>query len=278
MILRKGVNRFAWTYSLQASPSNTPGVTITPANGSKGNYSQLASGANLTQDVWGMWLQVNGGATSTAARPIRLDIGIDPAGGTSYTRVLIPDILCGASASPVAGGGYFYFFPVWIKSGQSVGARAQGIETATFRVVAKFYGRPTRPDLACSGQWVETVGTPSGADGVAITPGTSSEGAWTSVGTSTRQCWWWQISGQINNGTITALSYFLDLAYGTAGAKVVIQENIPFFATGTTEQLCLYNGEDGTCDVPAGSTIYARVHCSGTPVSGFTVLAHGVGG
>lgn len=278
MIGIAGFNHFGWTYSLQVNPATTPGVAVTPANGSKGAYVQLASGANLTQDVYGVSLNINTGATTSTARPIRLDLGLDRAGGTSYTAK-ISDILCGASAAWATGLGYNYYFPLFIKAGTSVGVCGQGIETGTFRVWAKFFGRPARPDLIRTGQWAETVGTPSGAGGVSFTPGnSSSEGAWASLGTTTRNCWWWQLSAQINNSTITALAYFLDLAWGTASNKHMIQENILLAVPGTAETINLWNGEDGAEDVPVGSTLYVRGTCSGTAVTGFSALAHGIGG
>lgn len=278
MIGISGVPRFAASYSLQTGPSTTPGVSVTPGNGSKGTYVQLASGANLTQDVYGIWINVNTGSTSATARPIRLDLGLDPAGGTSYTAK-IPNILCGASAALATGMGYRYYFPLFIKAGTSVGVCAQGIETATLRVWAKFYQRPTNPDLVRAGMWAETVGTLSGADGVSFTPGNSgTEGSWASLGTSVRACWWWQVSCQINNGTITALAYFIDLAWGDGTNKTMIQENVPLIIPGTAETINFWNAQVGFADVPAGATLYVRGTCSGTAVTGFSALAHGIGG
>jgi hypothetical protein len=278
MIMLSGVPRFAWSYSGTASPATSPGVAVTPGNGSKGSYVALASGANIANDVYGLWINVNTGSTSTVARPIRLDIGVDPAAGTSYV-VELADILCGASAAYATGLGYMYYFPIFIKAGSSVGARAQGIETATLRVWAKFLGRPTNPDLVRAGQWAETVGSPSGGGGVSFTPGNSgAEGSWASLGTSVRACWWWQVSAQINNGTITALMYFIDLAWGDGTNKTMIQENIPLFAPGTSETMCFWNAQNGFADVPAGATLYVRGTCSGTTVTGLTALAHGIGG
>lgn len=278
MLGQSGINRFAWMYTLQTTASTTPGVAVTPGNGSKGTYAQLASGANLTRDVWGVWLWISQGSTSTAARPIRLDLGLDPAGGTTYTAK-IPDILCGASATYALGMGYVYYFPLYIKAGTSVGVAAWGIETATLRVNAKFYGMPTNPGVVRAGQWAETVGTPSGAGGVSVTPSNSNGTmTWATLGTSVCRNWWWQLSVQCNNGTITALAYRFDLAWGDATNKTMIQQYIPYWFGGTAESAQLLNAQQGFADVPAGATLYARGTCSGTAVTGFTALAHGIGG
>jgi hypothetical protein len=278
MLGQHAINRFAWMYSLHTTATTTPGVAVTPANGSKGTYAQLASGANLTQDVWGVWLWISQGATTGTPRPIRLDLGIDPAGGTTYTAK-IPDILCGLSSTYALGVGYLYYFPLRIKAGSSVGVAAWGIETATLRVVAKFFGRPTNPQVVRAGTWAETVGTPSGAGGVSVTP-SNSNGAmtWATLGTSVRRNWWWQLSVQCNNGTITALAYKFDLAWGDGTNKTMIQEHIPFLVGGTAESVQVLNSQQGFADVPAGATLYVRGTCSGTAVTGFTALAHGIGG
>jgi hypothetical protein len=274
-----GANRWGWQYSLTTAPTVTPGVSVTPGNGSKGSYVQLASGANLSQDVYLLWLMIGIGSTSNTARPVRIDIGLDPAGGTTYT-VKLADILCGQSATYATGLGYRYLFPLYIEAGTSVGVCGQATETGTFRVWGKFFGRPSEPDRIRAGQWAETVGTPSGAAGVSLTSGSSgSEGSWVSLGTTVRRCWHWQLSAQINNGTITALAYFVDLAWGDATNKTMIQENVMLFAPGTAETLGYWCADvPGFADVPAGATLYARATCSGTAVTGLTALAHGIGG
>ena len=123
MLLGVGKTGFNWWYSLQTTPSTTPGVSVTPGSGSKGSYVQLASGANLVNDVYGLLLWIVAGNTTATIRDILLDIGIDPAGGTSYAQLGgINNIFVPQAGNAVQGGRMFYF-PLFIKAGQSVGAQ-----------------------------------------------------------------------------------------------------------------------------------------------------------
>lgn len=276
-----GLNsRFAWKYSNFDAPSTTPGTSVTPgASNAEGSFTQIASAANIANEVHGILLWINGGNTSAAAKNHLLDIGIDAAGGTSYTAK-ISNIVCGQSSAAINGGIWFYF-PYRIPSGASVAARIQGSNgtAGTVRVGATFYGRPTRPELIRTGQYAETVGTITNSNGVSFTPGNSgAEGSWASLGTTTRSCFWWQLAAQIDNGTTTALAYHLDLAYGDASNKHMIIENRAFILPGTAEQTTVPLDLQGYCDVPAGATLYVRGSCSGTAVSGFNAVAVGIGG
>jgi hypothetical protein len=269
-------NSFGWSYSLQANPSTTPGVSVTPGSGAEGSYAQLASGANLTQDVYLIHLWVNAGNTTTGIRDILVDIGTDPAGGTSYSQTAgISDIFC-PQASNAVQCGYFMWFPMFIKAGSSVGARAQASSASTVRVMARFYGQPSQPHAIRAGQYSETVGV-SGNGGTPITCGnTAAEGSWTSIGTTTRDCWNWTLCSGHNVGTTTAQMYFFDLAYGDASNKHIIIENQPHLNPGTAEAT---GGVRYSMNwmVPAGGTLYVRGSASGTAET-TEVVAVGIGG
>lgn len=273
-------NRFTWKYSNFDAPSTTPGTSVTPgATNAEGSWTQIASAANIANEVCGILLWINGGNTTATQKDHLLDIGVDPAGGTSYTAK-ISNIVCGQSAAALNGGIWFYF-PLNIMAGSTVAARIQGSSgtAGTVRVGATFYGRPTRPEFGRCGQYSETVGTISGSGGVSFTPGNSAaEGSWVSLGTTTRACWFWQIAAQISNSTTTSLVYHIDLAYGDGSNKHMIIENRPMLLPGTAEQTSMPLDLQGACEVPAGATLYVRGACSGTAVTGFNAVAIGIGG
>ncbi|MGH7949134.1 MAG: hypothetical protein ACREQF_07925, partial [Candidatus Binataceae bacterium] len=107
-------------------PAANMGATVTPAQNSKGSYAQVFTA--LAFDAYFIAIQINSNNAAAAARDTIIDIGVDPAGGTSYT-VLIPDLLgsCAsnlAAISATAGCGIWYYFPLWIKAGSTIGARA----------------------------------------------------------------------------------------------------------------------------------------------------------
>jgi hypothetical protein len=273
-------NRFGWKYTNNNNPGTSPGTAVTPgATNAEGSWTAIASSANIANDVYGILLWVCGGATTANAKNHLLDIGVDPAGGTSYTE-RIANIVCGQSAAAVAGGRYFYF-PLAIKAGSSVAARIQGSNgtAGTVRVVATFFGKPSKPELVRSGQYAETVGSITNSNGVSFTPGNSNaEGTWVSLGTTAKDLWWWQLCVQIDNGTTTSLGYHIDLAYGDGSNKHMIIENLWLGLAGTAEATASPLPFEGACFVPAGSTIYVRGTCSGTAATGFNAVAVGIGG
>lgn len=285
MLAAPGLSAFHWTYdNYGANPSATPGTSVTPgASGAEGSWTQIASGANIAQDVWALALRISDGATSTAQKDHLLDIGIDPAGGTSYTAI-VSNIVCGAS-SPVGaqGSGHHFLLPLFIPSGASVAVRIQGSNATagTVRVGAKFYGKPSRPEAMPLGQYAETIGTITGTQGVSFTPGNAADGSWTLLGTTGKNLWWWQIAYQVSNATITAEYTYIDLAYGDASNKTQIMRAM--HGGTTSEQIgdalkSNLNPYEAFCFVPAGSNIYIRGRCLNAPDTGYNAVAIGIGG
>jgi hypothetical protein len=271
-----GKSGFNWWYSLQTTPSTTPGVAVTPGSSSEGSYVQLVSGANLAYDCYRIRLWFNAGNTTGTIRDILADIGLDPAGGTSYSQVGGIDNIFVPQASNAVGGGRWFEFPLFIKAGTSVGVRGQASSTSTFRCAAWFFGRPTNPQNLVFGQYAETIGV-SGNGGTPYTNGNSAAwGSWTSLGTTTRPCWYWQLAFGHNIGTTTAQMYFAELGYGDGSNMVTIIPCMPQFNAGTAEA----SGNPfawGIWEVPAGGTLYVRGSASGTAET-TEAVAIGIGG
>lgn len=275
-------NAFLWHFSNFTVPTATPGTSVTPgASNAEGAWTQIASAANIAYDVFMLYIAVGGGATTANQKDHLLDIGVDPAGGTSYTAV-ISNIVCGQTQAVTTGFDEFVF-PLFIKAGSSVAVRAQGSNATagTVRVVADFYGRPTEPALCPVGYWSETIGTITNSAGTTVTPGNAAEGTWTSLGTTTKDLWHWQIGLQLSNGTITAQYTTFDLAYGDATNKEIILEDVTIGFYGTAEiKASTLRGRsmvNNRRPVPAGSTIYARARCSTAPTATYNCTAIGIG-
>lgn len=274
-------NSFRWSYSNYDAASNTVGTSVTPgASSAEGNWTQIASGANIAQSVYGVFLLINSGATSASAKNHIIDIGYDPAGGSSYTAK-ITDLIVGQSAAyggQLSAGRAFYF-PLSIPPGSTVAVRVQGSSgtAGTIRVGATFYGRPTRPEMIRSSGYSETIGAVASTLGVSFTPGNSgAEGAWTSLGTTTRDLWWFQLGVQLNNATFSLnTSYQFDLAYGDGtNMHMIIENHMATVTTAESLQTLLSSGE---CLVPAGSTLYVRGSCANTADTGWNANAVGIG-
>ena len=265
---------FQWRKFTTPNPSTSPGTSITAGADTKGSWGQIA--AALDEDVYGFLLWIVAGAVSGAQRDYLIDIGVDPAGGTNYVPI-ISDILA-HQASRAVDCGRQYYFPMFIKAGARVGARAQGNGANTIRVAGIFYGKPTNPEVALVGQYSETIGV-SGNGGTSLTPGASgAEGSWVSLGTTTKHLWWWQLCVGFSTTVTTSKMYYFDLAVGDDTNKDIILENVALYHPGTAERTGQTLSMDGFWDVPAGSTLYVRGSCSGATDSGCNALAVGVGG
>lgn len=279
-----GLCAYNWTYdNWGANPGASPGTAVTPgASNSEGSWTQIASSANIAQDAYWIYLQVAAGATSGQSKPQLLDIGVDPAGGTSYTAV-ISNIVCGASPTLAQAGAREFCFPMFIPAGSSVAVRVQGANATagTVRAIARFYGQPTRPEAVPVGHFSETIGSITNSNGVSFTPGNAADGSWVSLGTTTLPLWWWQLGYQIDNATITAEYTYIELAWGDASNKHTMFKAMHGGTTGETCGLAMqtplilpaaYN------PVPAGTNIYVRGRCNNAPDSGYNAVAIGIGG
>jgi hypothetical protein len=276
MLGQQCINYFQWRYCLNVNPSTAPGTSITPGSGSKGSWYQLASGANLAQDVYEIIVWVFNGNTTATVRDIIMDIGVDPAGGTSY-NVLLADILVSQASNAVDGGRWFRF-PIFIKGGSSVGVRGRASNTTAFYVQIQFFGRPSAPDLLRVGQYSETMGA-SGNGGTGINVGnTGAEGSWVQLGTTTRALWYMTLCVGCSNGTTTSNRNYFDLAIGDASTKIIIVENLPAFLPGTAERTGNPMLGHAYWKIPASTNVYARGACQGTAVTGWQALAIGIGG
>jgi hypothetical protein len=282
MLVVPTVNAWGWYFDNAGSnPSATPGTSVTPgANNAEGSWTQIASAANIASGVWGMWIGISGGNTATAQKDHLLDIGIDEAGGSSYTAI-ISNLVCGQSQAGSTGCTEFYF-PINFPAGSSVAVRVQGnnATAGTVRVWAMFYGKPSCPEITPRGEVSETIGAITNSGGVSFTPGNAADGTWASLGTTTRTLWWWQLGVQVSNATITAHYTWCDLAYGDASNKRIIINKQMIGYYGTAEIAAQMHGAhmmQGFCHVPAGSNLYVRGRCNTTPLSGYNAVAIGIG-
>lgn len=263
-----------------ANPSASVGTFVVPGtSGAEGSWTQVLSA--LGKDVTGFMILVHAGATSLAQKNHLLDIGVDPAGGTSYTPI-ISNIVCGAtSAITASGAGHRYYFPFGIRAGSTVAARVQGSNATpgSVRIAIRAWGQPDHPELWPVGQYTETIGTITNTQGVAFTPGNAADGSWVSLGTTAKELWWWQIGYQVSNATILAQYTYIEIAYGDASNKHVICRVMHGGSTGETCGTALESHLlEAYCRVPAGSTIYIRGRCNAAPDTGYNGVAVGVGG
>jgi hypothetical protein len=283
MLFPSGLSDYSFSYyNWGTNPSATPGTSVIPgASNAEGAWTQIASSANIAQDVYWLAVQVFSGGTASSQKDHLLDIGVDPGGGTAYVAA-ISNIVCGESGG-IGGALPLFVFPLFIKAGSSVAARVQGnnATAGTIFIIATFKGQPSRPEAVPVGMFSETIGTITNSAGPSFTPGNAADGTWVSLGTTTKAMWWWQLGYQISNATITAERTFIELAHGDGTNKQII---IRTMHAGQTQEQCNPilpgNANMASClwHVPAGGELWVRGRCENAPDSGYNAVAIGIGG
>lgn len=238
------------------------GATITPTqNTTGGAYAQLIAGASVTEDVYGIDININTAAVSGAARDALATLGLDPAGGTSYTDVC--DLLCSQASTYVTGSGVWYYFPLWIKAGTSIGMRGSvnSVDLTAFNAFCRLYCRPTRPELIWCGQRIEQLGvTAASSTGTSVTMGTTSEGAWTSIGSPTRQIRYTEWGFGCNDAGMNLSVAHVDIGAGST-QKIIARDRLVIFDT--SERVSKIPGVPIWANVKAGEGMHVRMQCSG---------------
>jgi hypothetical protein len=190
---------------------------------------------------------------------------VDPAGGTAWVE-LIADLVCGythlGNAGPRAFSAY-YHFPLYIKSGSSLGVRARCAHSANItagRLAISAAGEPSRPDAWWCGQKVETLGiTAASSKGTDVTPGASGAfGSWTNVGGTISARYGsvqMGLNGENSAGS-TAQTCHWQLGYSSTplpGHPMI------YGHTGTAEETGRIGGHlPSFCNIPAGTQMQIR--------------------
>jgi hypothetical protein len=272
-------------------PSTTYGTSITPGTSNAyGSYTSVLSA--LTYDAYAIEINVNNAYTDSVNRGMLVTIGFDPAGGTSFgglggvTGNEISHLLCSGAyawySNGIPSGGHRFYFPVFVKAGTSIGAKAQTNEgtARTVRVAVNAYCQPSRPDAIRAGSFVRTYGaTTATTDGTTVTPGSASEGSWTSIGTTADRIWYLETGIGGRSATQNDSVSHLDVSAGDGSNKRTLLRDI-YFLTGATNDWTQKLGCHSTyASIASGDSLYARAQYNGLGApQGFSVAFYGVGG
>ncbi len=275
-----GANQFSWGTT---RPSNTNGTSVTPVT-TNAYSAYVALGASaLSFDSYGILININSNTTTNASRRSAIKIGVDLAGGTSYTDV-ITQLVAGDAAQYYLGGSN-YFFPLYIPAGATVAVAARGSVGTAFFVNATYFQKPVNPSVIRKGAYVETLGVTVGTgtvNGTSITPGTTNEGSWTLIGQTTQRLWWWQLGLQINDASKSNSSVFLDLGVGDTNVvgdpKDIIIGNF-LIGVNTSDSIINLPLTAGVeYNVPDGKFLFVRAQNSVANDAAYDVAVYGCGG
>ncbi len=245
--------------NLGALAATGVGVNFTAgASGADGTAVSILSA--LAHDVHYLVLAIGGINTAAADGNAALDVLSDPAGGTSWGSI-IDDLCCGMTPVPSATVGLtaWYYFPLWIKAGTSIGVRAKTAHTvaiATGQVAMWAFGEPRRPEQWWCGQKVETIGI-ADSKGTAVTPGTSGAfGSWTNIG-SASSARFGAVQLGINGSDANALANGWWWQLGVGSVQVPGSPTI-YRAIATSEQGGIVGMQPIFCNFPGGTQFQAR--------------------
>ena len=275
------VNEFSLVTPSVAIPMVSTGPTITPGNNAYGSYTQLIAGASVTDDVYGIWININAMAVSGSARDALVKIGVDPAGGSSYTDFVV-DLSgsCAGAANGTGLGGIVYYFPLRVRAGTSI-ALAASVNNGTVGTCSAWCwlkSKQSHPERARIGSFVRTFGsTLASSSGTALTPGTNAKGSYVQLGSAlVEPLWFWQIGVFNNNAVGNNNPLAFDLALGTASNKRIVIADLPIIAN-TAEALHYVSLGAEAVGAP-GDLVYARAAAQGAPSTGWSAAAYGIGG
>lgn len=260
-------------------PGTSQGASVTPTqNTTGGAYATLLASGSVTEDVYAIDICVNSIGTSGAARDALATLAIDPAGGTSFTDVA--DLLCGQAASVASGGagGVWFHFPLWLKAGTTIGMRGS-VNSATltaFQAYVRVYCKPSRPELIWCGQKIEQLGVTAGTStGTSVTPGTVSEGAWTSIGTLTRSHRFFEFGFGCNDAALNNNGYNVDVSIGDASNKKIIALD-RLVSTANTENVTKL-ASPIWANASASDIAYVRMQCGPNAVGTVSATVYAMG-
>lgn len=265
-----------------ASATNAAvGTSFTPGNNTYGTYVQLLAGAAVTEDAFGIAINVNTLFVTTQGRDALVKIGIDPSGGSSPIDV-IPDLLVSAAANFVGGvRGINYYFPIFIKAGSSVwiSGSVNNATVGTGNAIATLFCRPSRPELVRAGSFVRAFGiNRATSSGTAITPVNGSKSAYVQLGSALAEpLWWWCGGIGVNSNNMNNNAFQFDWALGsstTTNRAIIVDQ----WCGANLNELLSWDSWGVPALGAVGDLVFSRAACGGTVFAGFSVGAYGVGG
>jgi hypothetical protein len=263
-----------------AAPTNLPGTTVNnptgAANTKDTTWTTLI--ASTSFDAQLALVHIQGSSLSSTNTATLIDIGI---GAAASETVLIPDLLAGYSPPPAALGGFprHAIFPLYIPAGSRLSARAQSVRTTgSTKVWIELLGGAHGPDWWCGEQVIAYGITAASSIGTNVTQGgTSSEGSWTSIGTTSQdhKALIFLVHGSNTDTTMQTSAQNWDVGIDTTSTAILAQDFLSM--SGTAESI----GQHGIwmpiyADVPSGSVLAVRGSASVASPDVLDVALYGV--
>ncbi len=254
-------------------------VTGSGTANTKGSWTQILPA--LTFDAFYIYITALNTVASATDTSLLLDVGIDPAGGTSYI-VVVPNILFGFSFD-VDQMRQDFAIPVYMPTGSTVAARIQSVITSettdvAFQVVG---GIPSDNPFPPVGLIVDYGTNTSDSGGVAgSNADANTKSAWVEITPATTHPHRGiGFAKQGNTDAMSSSNWFADIGIGSAGSEVVLIGDL-YWKTTTSEKVggSFPPGGLVAAQVPEGSRLAVRTQTEDTNVnSAIDVALYGWG-
>jgi hypothetical protein len=262
----------SWAHCTTNFPS-TPAITVGTNFTAGLNDADAASVAiltNVTHDIEYLVLGFHATGGTGLNTSMLLDLLVDPAGGSTWaTDPLINDLLVGQAGTnaQATSGLSYYHFPIWLKSGHSLGVRARTAHTSdvtTGRIAVLAYGGNANPGSWWCGQHVTTIGVdPSISQGTNHTPGNSAAfSTWVNFGSALPApagAFQFFVQGTNTDATQQSLSYHFEFGIGSTRIGPPILRT-----TNTTEMGWAFPTGPIFYSAPSAAQLMVRAACSVT--------------
>lgn len=227
-----------------------------------GTITQLIA-ATTVEAEW-IYIAIHDMAVGATVTDALLNIYIGPGG----SETLFIDSLLAGWSSTLAQSGVpnRFWFPVRIPRGTRISGALRTLIASDVGTVYVCVGNSNGAHWVGSG--IETLGEVTASSrGTNVTPGTTSEGAWASMGTSGRRYRYLNMRPMGNNDT-SLLATTIAWDIGSGSAVLQGMEGLMFSTDGGNEFNMIWEAAGVWCDIPSGTALQLRGQSHGASVSG----------
>jgi hypothetical protein len=246
--------------NFSGQPATTWGTVVTSettAHNYPATYTQLIASTAFTTDWVSIQFHSNFGTATDTDSIVTIYAG---AGGSE--QILIADLLAGWT-NILEGQGLntkTYGFPLRIPEGTRLSARHRSVRTSTgVNLMIELFGGGESHHW--TGTRVEGVGlgaAGTSSQGTAVTPGTTAEGTFTTIGSATVYDWGYVVPMIGGNVDVTMLTDVISADLGVGGVALGGLDEWLYYAF-TTETAGPLRGQIGRyTHIPAGTTMQLR--------------------
>lgn len=262
------------TYS--GRPNQDYGVNVqsgTPAHTLSSSFIEIED--SLPHNIY--WIRIT--ISETAVSGAQTDALVTLYTGTAGNeKTWIPSLLAGWSCNHGNGSTApkMYQFPLYLPKGTRISGKSRSfIVSDEVRVALEFDSDTNRDGWYGSG--VEALGiNASSSQGTSITPGTTSDGTWTDIGTSTKH--YGYVLPALHGGMsgIALTSGWTSADIGSSSEAIGGLEDFLFYQNSAEFVASLEAGKGRMNLIPSGTALQMRLQNGGTAVDPIDCAIYGV--